>query len=167
MKKFMMMLALLAFVAAGPVAMAAEKKVNCCVGGKIEKVSKAECKDIGVKEGTDVDELKYQKTGSLSDASKSGELMTVKLRYKKPDGDKSKLIKVPVKDNGKGFGEASSDFKFASSVAQFGLLLRDSKYKFNASYDAIIEIGDGAKGKDEFGYRREFIDLVRNAKAIK
>lgn len=124
-------------------------------------------KDIGVKEGTDVDELKYQKTGSLSDASKSGELMTVKLRYKKPDGDKSKLIKVPVKDNGKGFGEASSDFKFASSVAQFGLLLRDSKYKFNASYDAIIEIGDGAKGKDEFGYRREFIDLVRNAKAIK
>ena len=49
MKKFMMMLALLAFVAAGPVAMAAEKKVNCCVGGKIEKVSKAECKDIGGK----------------------------------------------------------------------------------------------------------------------
>ena len=124
-------------------------------------------KKIGVKEGTDVDELKYQKGKGLTNASKSGEMMTVKLRYKKPDGDKSKLIKVPVQDGGKSFGDASLDFKFASSVAQFGLLLRDSKYKFNSSYNAVIEVGDGAKGKDQFGYRREFIDLVRNAKAVK
>ena len=124
-------------------------------------------KEIGVKEGTDVDPLKYQKPSDLTDAAKGGELMTVKLRYKKPDGDKSKLIKVPTKDEGKGFGSATDDFKFAASVAQFGLLLRDSKYKFNSTFNGVIEVGEGAKGKDSFGYRGEFIQLVRNAGAIK
>jgi Ca-activated chloride channel homolog len=124
-------------------------------------------KEIGVKEGTDVDPLKYQKPTDLSDTAMGGELMTVKLRYKKPDGDKSTLIEVPTKDQGKSFGSATDDFKFAASVAQFGMLLRDSKYKFNSTFDGVIEVGDGAKGKDSFGYRGEFIQLVRNAKSIK
>ena len=124
-------------------------------------------KKIGVTEGTDVDELKYQKPSDLTRASQDGEMMTVKLRYKKPDGDTSKLISVAVKDKGKGFGNATDDFKFASSVAQFGLLLRDSKYKFNSSFDGVVEVGDSAKGKDAMGYRGEFIHLVRNAASIK
>ena len=81
----------------------------------------------------------------------SNELLTVKLRYKAPDKDVSKKMEVPFVDN-KG-NNVSSDFRFASAVAMFGQLLRDSDFKGAAS--------------DEKGYRREFIRLVETAKGMK
>jgi len=123
--------------------------------------------EIGVSEATDVDTLKYQQPSDDSMVSNSDEMMTVKLRYKKRDSEKSQLITVPVKDEGQGYDMASGDFKFVTSVAQFGLLLRDSKYKFGSTYNNVIEIAGNNKGKDTYGYRSEFIGMVRNAMALK
>jgi Ca-activated chloride channel family protein len=114
-----------------------------------------------------VDALKYQKPVVPTDAAESGELLTLKLRYKEPDGEKSKLLEFPVTDNGQSFAQASKDFKFASAVAAFGMLLRGSEHAGNATYDAVLEIGGEGVGADPFGYRAEFLDLVRRAKQFK
>ena len=93
-------------------------------------------------------------------------MLTVKLRYKQPEGDTSKLLEFPVKDVGKRFGEADQDFRFAAAVAQFGMILRDSQYKGNSNYAAVLEIATEAAKGDEIGYRQEFLDLVRIAKKV-
>ena len=124
---------------------------------------------IGIKidvDGGSVDKLKYQKPTVTAPASANGEVMTVKLRYKKPDGKTSSKITVSVKDKGKEFAKASEDFKFAASVAAYGMLLRDSKFKGNSSYEMIIEIADGSKGRDKFNYRSDFIEMVRTTKSM-
>jgi len=108
-----------------------------------------------------IDKLRYQVPSKLTDDAAAGELMTLKLRYKQPDGDKSKLLEFPVKDEGKKFGQASEDFRFASAVAAFGMLLRRSEYSGNATFAAVAEIAEAAKGKDAHGYRAEFLDLVK------
>jgi len=110
-----------------------------------------------------VDPLKYQDQTRLTEAAQRGELMTVKLRYKAPDGDKSKLISFPARDRGARYALASEDFKFAAAVASFAMLLRDSKYRGNASYGAVLELAEEAKGKDPNGYRSEFLQLVHLA----
>ena len=92
--------------------------------------------------------------------------MTLKLRYKAPDGEKSTLISLPVKDNDGEIAKASADFRFAAAVASFGMLLRNSDYKGSYSLDAVLELADGAKGKDAGGYRAEFCELVRKAKEL-
>ncbi|QHI69767.1 DUF3520 domain-containing protein [Tichowtungia aerotolerans] len=112
-----------------------------------------------------VDELKYQVTGSLP--VDSSDLLTVKLRYKQPDGDTSSKLEFPLKDKDRSFEQADDDFRFATAVAGFGMMLRDSELKDDLTYDQVIEWAQDSLGKDEFGYRREFIDLVRNAKALK
>ena len=114
----------------------------------------------------DVDELKYQKPSSLTKEAKSGEMLTLKLRYKQPDGEKSKLLEFPVKDSGKKADAASGDFKFASAVASFGMLLRGSKYAGDATYDSVLKLADAGKGDDTHGYRAEFIDMVKQAKKV-
>jgi Ca-activated chloride channel family protein len=114
-----------------------------------------------------VDPLKYQDKTRLSKASGSGELMTVKLRYKEPDGETSSLIEFPARDSGRRYAKASDDFKFAAAVASFGMLLRDSQHKGNTTYDAVLELADEAKGKDREGYRAEFIGLVKAARGVK
>jgi Ca-activated chloride channel homolog len=121
--------------------------------------------ELGVEDAS-VDPLKYQEAPTLTGAAAGSDLMTVKLRYKKPDGDTSKLIEMAVAAAVPSFGDASQDFKFASSVAGFGMLLRDSKFKGNAGYDGILEIADGAKGSDKFGYRAEFVSMIRTASTI-
>ena len=93
-------------------------------------------------------------------------MLTLKLRYKQPDGEKSSLIETPVRDDGVAFGKASTDFKFASAVAAFGMILRESPHKGNASIDAVMEWAEDALGKDASGYRREFMELVKRAKEI-
>ena len=118
----------------------------------------------------EVDDLKYQHPAEekperyVSDASK--ELLTLKLRYKQPDGDKSRLLEFPVTDNGKRFNNASTDFKFAAAVAEFGMLLRDSEFKGSSSYGAVLELAGEAKGADAEGYRSEFLNLVRKARGL-
>lgn len=112
-----------------------------------------------------VDELKYQIAGKLPVPSM--DLLTVKLRYKQPDSDTSSKLEFPLKDEDRAFHQADGDFRFATSVAGFGMLLRDSEFKEDLTCDQIIEWAENARGSDDFGYRREFIDLVRNAAALK
>ncbi len=112
-----------------------------------------------------VDDLKYQKTKPVSVAANgSKELLTVKLRYKAPDGNISKKIEQSLIDDKK--EKVSSDFRFASAVAMFGQLLRDSDFKGNATYDKVISLAKTSLDNDEKGYRREFIRLVETAKGL-
>jgi Ca-activated chloride channel family protein len=111
------------------------------------------------------DPLKYQKPAPSSGQS-SKELMTVKLRYKKPDEDKSTPIDFPIVDAGTRLNKATADFKFAASVAGFGMLLRDSKHKGTMTFDAVLKLAEQGKGNDPGDYRAEFINLVRAAKKL-
>jgi Ca-activated chloride channel family protein len=117
-----------------------------------------------------VDPLKYASKAKSTEsgaASESGEMLTVKLRHKNPDGDKSELVERAVIDNGAGFEKATGDFKFAAAVAEFGMLLRDSEHKGNGSLGAVLEWAQEGKGSDPNGYRAGFIELVRKAQALK
>ena len=98
--------------------------------------------------------------------STNSELLTIKLRYKQPDADKSSLIEMPLTDEGRAFGQASTDFRFAASVASFGMILRHSPHRGNTSLDAVAEIAQSSLGVDKSGYRSEFVGLVRSAKAL-
>ena len=110
--------------------------------------------------GGKVDALKYQKQTAVA----SPELLTVKLRYKEPNGSKSKLIETPVVAEAiTGKNGPSEDYRFASAVAECALVLEDSKFKGAASLKAVIKRAKGAKGADENGYRAEFIRLVETA----
>ena len=95
------------------------------------------------------------------------ELLTLKMRYKAPDGDTSKKLEWAITDDGKAFAAASGDLKFAASVAGFGLLLRNSQYKGNLTYAATLELAQGGIGEDPHGYRKEFLDMVRKAKELR
>ena len=113
----------------------------------------------------DVDPLKYQKTKHTS-VSNSNELLTVKFRYKKPDGDKSKLITKVLMDNKIALNNTSDNFRFSASVAELGMLLRNSKFKSRSSYENVLNLAAGAKGKDKEGYRMEFIQLAEACKML-
>ena len=113
-----------------------------------------------------VDELKYQKPIETADDAGSQELLTVKLRYKEPDGDKSKLIVFPMKNAVSEFDEADPDIKFAAAVAAFGMVLRNSEFKGDADYDRALDWAKSSLGEDKFGYREEFLKLVRVAKSL-
>lgn len=113
-----------------------------------------------------VDPLRYQQTPGLSDAAASGELMTLKLRYKAPDGDTSELLTFPVNDTGVEWELADPDFKFAASVASFGMLLRSSAHKGSATFDTVRAWAESGLGGDPSGYRTEFLELVGKAKGI-
>jgi Ca-activated chloride channel family protein len=102
----------------------------------------------------------------LTEAAKSGELLTLKLRYKQPDGQVSKLLEVPLKDRGGSLHAASKDLQFAAAVASFGMILRGSEHRGTSSLPAVAEIASGAIGEDKNGYRAEFVDLVRKAAAV-
>ncbi len=96
----------------------------------------------------------------------SPNLFTVRLRYKQPMADKSVARRFPVADSGKTFAQASGDFQFASAVAAFGMLLRDSKYKGHASYDAVLEIAQDGMRESADEYRAEFLSLVHAARRL-
>ena len=97
---------------------------------------------------------------------KSDDLLTLKLRYKAPEGDTSTKLAFPARDSGASYAKASDDFKFAAAVAQFGMVLRNSPHKGSATLAGVIELADEAKGKDEKGYRKDFVELAKKAKAI-
>ena len=107
--------------------------------------------------------LKYTETVIKESAFSSTEIMTVKVRYKDPDGMESKLIAHPVVEKGSFSGPPSPDFIFAGAVAEFGLLLRESKYKGTASFENVLHNARLAKGPDPEGYRSEFIRLAELA----
>jgi len=112
-----------------------------------------------------VDSLKYQK--NIKPAGISGnELLTIKFRYKKPDGDISKLIEHAVIERESVPDEASVNFKFVSAVAEFGMLLRNSEFKQQSSFIKAYSLGKSALGRDTEGYRAEFLQLVQGAGKI-
>lgn len=113
-----------------------------------------------------VDKLKYQPNKTPARGNGSAEMLTVKLRYKTPDGHTSKLISKAVIDQSAPFSHTSNNFRFAAAVAEFGMLLRQSEFKQEASYDQLIGIAENAKGKDKEGYRSEFIKLAKSAKLM-
>lgn len=110
-----------------------------------------------------VDPLRYQEPARLSQAAEGGEMLALKLRYKEPEGLTSTLIQFPVSDTGKSFRETDRDFKFAASVAAFGMLLRHSPYAGTASMERVLTMArEGAVG-DDYGYRTEFLAMVERA----
>ncbi|MCP4339104.1 MAG: VWA domain-containing protein [Desulfobulbaceae bacterium] len=117
--------------------------------------------------GKAIDDLKYQPIEKPKPSKAFGnELLTVKLRYKEPDGQKSKLISFPVKQTDRSFGETSNDFKFTCSVASFGMLLRNSPCKGTANFATTLDMAQAGLGEDKGGYRGEFITLIKTAKEL-
>jgi Ca-activated chloride channel homolog len=113
--------------------------------------------------------LKYQRPAAaaeLTPRANSGELLTLRIRYKEPDGQKSRLLEFTTKDSRRRFGQASADFRFASAVAALGMVLRDSRRRGNATLAAVEEYAAGTLGNDPSGYRAEFLDLVRKARTL-
>lgn len=111
-------------------------------------------------------ELKYSKTVP-SETEFGNELLTVKLRYKEPDSNQSKLITTGVLDNNNRAENASDNLKFASAVAQFGMLLRDSRFKGNANFNNVYSLAANSRGNDLNNYRGEFISLIEKARRLK
>ncbi len=121
---------------------------------------------VGVNSPFVVDDLKYQKTKTSEVANKSNELMTVKLRYKDPDGDKSKLIVKELIDKGVDLKATSNNFRWSAAVAAFGMQLTDSDFRGDMSYADIVELAKSAKGKDDNGYRAECINLIKSCELL-
>lgn len=126
---------------------------------------------IGVKSNLigNVDPLKYQKETNISTqkiftSDKYPDLLTVKLRYKQPNSDQSQKIEVPLIDD-KG-DNVSDDFRFASAVAMFGQIIKDSQYKGEGSYSKAIALAQKGYGEDKQGYRREFVRLMQTAQGL-
>jgi Ca-activated chloride channel family protein len=122
---------------------------------------------VGVKSSfiKSVDDLKYQNEKTVSNKT-SAEMMTIKFRYKKPDGDVSTLISHPVIFTSASISKTSENFRFAAAVAQFGMLLRKSEFKQQSSYQNTWTLAKDALGKDEEGYRSEFLKMIKNAEAL-
>jgi Ca-activated chloride channel homolog len=112
------------------------------------------------------DRLKYQTTSVNDYAKETREIATIKLRYKKPDGYTSSLIEEVVTDEYKTLAQTSDNFRFSAAVAEFGMYLRNSEFKGETCIDSVIELAGNSKGKDEEGYRSEFVRLVKSAEAI-
>lgn len=110
-----------------------------------------------------VDPLKYQERSTSSGGS--GELATVKLRYKWPRESSSHLLSQVVEDAPKPFEECSEDFRFAASVAAWGMILRDSEFKADANLADVLRVAEGALGGDSGGLRTAFLGLVELTEA--
>jgi Ca-activated chloride channel family protein len=111
----------------------------------------------------DVDPLKYAKTNKSS-LGKNDEIMNIKFRYKKPDGEKSMLIEHAVEDDK--VMKTSDNFRFVAAVAEFGMLLNNSEFKQASSFDQARKLANGSIGDDEEGYRKEFIELIGKARKL-
>ena len=98
-----------------------------------------------------------------SDKQASGKLMTLKFGYKLPDKDQWRILLYPVLEKYAKFDKTSDDFRFSTAVAAFGMLLKNSDYSRNLSFNDVIKIASGAKGRDRNGYRKEFVKLVEAA----
>ncbi|HEX6643637.1 MAG TPA: YfbK domain-containing protein, partial [Gemmatimonadales bacterium] len=111
-----------------------------------------------------VDPLRYQAEGRPT-ASRHSEWLTVKLRYKPLDADRSRLMTRAVEDRDAS-RELSGDFAFAAGVAAFGMVLRESEHRGSASFGQALELARRGRGADEHGYRAEFIRLVETAQSL-
>ena len=93
--------------------------------------------------------------------------MNLQVRYKEPEASTSRLMEIPVIDRAAAFNAASPDLRFAAAVASFGMILRESPHKGQFTLDNVIDVAEKSRGADRNGYREEFVNLVRKAKALK
>lgn len=115
--------------------------------------------------GQKVDPLRY--SPEKTPAGSKDEIALLRLRYKLPDSDTSKLIEQALKTADiQEANKTSNDFRFAAAVAAFGQSLRGGKYTGDLAYDDILKLAQDARGKDNFGYRGEFLTLVNLAKSL-
>lgn len=108
--------------------------------------------------------LKYQQKRnypSVLDQTNGGELATIKFRYKQPNGNKSKEMTHIISDETTDLQYASEDSRLSTSVAMFGMLLKNSEYKGSSSYNKVLALAKNSMGHDKEGYRAEFIQLVK------
>jgi len=109
-----------------------------------------------------MDALRYQRD-ARTEAADNEELLFVKLRYKEPGGDVSRLVTTPVEEVS---ADTSDDFRFAAAVAAWGMLLRDSEHCADYNLADVARMARGALGEDVHGYRTQFLDLVDHARAL-
>lgn len=116
-----------------------------------------------------IDPLKYQKSVSAEKEEKnfSSEYLTIKLRYKKPDGTTSMMFEKPVRDYLNNIEDASENLKFAAAVSEFGMILRNSEFKGNATLEGAAKLARSGRGADEDGYRAELIRLISTVKDMR
>ena len=115
----------------------------------------------------ETDKLVYQNTVISDNAKKTGEIMNVKLRYKPPKSDTSILIVQPLKDQAVALEKSSNNFRFSAAVAGFGMILRDSQFKKDLTFNDVLALAKNSKGTDREGYRTEFISLVETCALLK
>jgi len=113
-----------------------------------------------------VDPLRYQVPPTAASGHK-GELCTLKLRYKQPQSERSQLLQHVVQDQNSGLAATSPSFRFAAAVAVFGMTLRESPDRGNASFVLARQLAEGALGADSEGYRREFLGLIDTAQSLR
>jgi Ca-activated chloride channel family protein len=121
---------------------------------------------VGVAGGGSIDPLKYQQNKQTPKRKHGNELMTVKLRYKKPAGTQSQLLSTVIKDSDTPLMKSSDNFRWAAAVAEFGMLLRDSEFKGQSSYLQVVSLAQSAKGDDANGYRNEFLRMIQSGGLI-
>ena len=102
-----------------------------------------------------------------ADNATADRMLTVKVRYKQPFGDEeTRTLEFPLVDEGADFSDADEDFRFAASVAAWGMLLRESPYAGTASFDQVRDWAEECLSHDPGGYREEFISIVRDSKSL-
>ncbi len=119
-----------------------------------------------------VDPLKYQNNGgsrwhwNWGAPAKSEEMLTVKFRYKQPQGSTSKLLSRTLRNRDAAWQDASENFRFSAAAAGFGMLLRNSRYSGGLDFDKVASMARGARGRDVEGHRAEFVTLVQQARDL-
>ncbi|QDV27464.1 YfbK domain-containing protein [Aureliella helgolandensis] len=120
----------------------------------------------------DVDELRYQPKSAgatvvaESTEEASSELLAVKLRYKQPEGNTSKLLMFPLEDQATDWSEVDRDFQWAAAMAEFGMLLRNSPHRGKATWSSLSELSDAAAGVNPDGSRQECLQMIRRASQL-
>jgi Ca-activated chloride channel family protein len=114
-----------------------------------------------------VDPLKYQDSHKIREKDYSNELLTIKVRYKKPGGNTSMLLEKPVRESDNEIDGASENLRFASAVAEFGMILRESEFKGNSTLEGAARLAKSARGEDEDGYRSELIRLIATVRDMR
>jgi len=114
-----------------------------------------------------VDPLKYKVSAKVQEEDYSGELLTIKVRYKQPDGSTSKLLEKTVRSNPASIEDVSDNLRFAAAVVEFGMILRESEFKGNSTLESAARLARASKGNDEDGYRSELIRLIDTVKDMR
>src|SRR5687768_10409193 len=122
----------------------------------------------GVVPGPSIDPSVFQPAprDAPAPATNSNDMLVLRVRYKLPEASESTRMDVPLADRRTAFRNASSDFRFAASVAAFGMVLKDSPHRGEATLGWVLDTATASQGQDRGGYRGEFISLVQKAIAL-